>query len=431
MQAVIMAGGRGTRLSKIVKEIPKPMFPVCGKPVLEHQIIMLKKFGIIDIKLIIGHLGYAIKDYFKDGKHLGVNISYYEESIPLGTAGALSCIKNELEEDFLLLFGDVFLDIDITGFIKFHIDKKSKITLFVHPNSHPYDSDIVVCNTDGRVIHWDSKHNVRNYDYKNLVNAGLYIMSKKEFDHILDYGKKDLERDIIIPAVAKGEEVFAYHSTEYVKDMGTPDRYKRVEEDVLSDIPAMKNKKEKQKCIFLDRDGTINEYVGFLTKPEQLKLIPATGEAIRLINNSSYLCIVVTNQPVIARGECTFAGLDQIHNRLETLLGKEHAYIDDLFFCPHHPHKGYKDEITELKIDCECRKPKIKMFQDAAQRYNIDLEESYIIGDSSADMEAGKRAGMHSILVKTGEAGEDRKFDARPDYVAANLLDAVKIALKG
>ena len=155
----------------------------------------------------------------------------------------------------------------------------------------------------------------------------------------------------------------------------------------------------KQKAIFLDRDGTINKYVGFLREIEQFELLPNTSEAIKKINNSGYLAIVVTNQPVIARGEVTFEQLDQIHNKMETLLGKDGAYLDGIYFCPHHPHKGFEGEIPELKVECECRKPKPGMLLQAAKDFNIDLSKSWMIGDSDNDILAGENAGCSTARV--------------------------------
>ena len=140
--------------------------------------------------------------------------------------------------------------------------------------------------------------------------------------------------------------------------MGTPDRYYSVIEDIHSGKVAAKNLARKQKAIFLDRDGTINKYVGFLTNIDEFELLPGVIEAIKKINASGYLAIVVTNQPVIARGEVSYGELEEIHNKMETLLGQKGAYLDAIFYCPHHPHKGYEGERPEYKIECECRKPK-------------------------------------------------------------------------
>ena len=429
MQAVIMAGGRGTRMSSVSNEIPKPMLPICGKPLLWYQLESLKASNIKEVYMVIGHLGGQIRDYFGDGKEYGVSIKYYEEKEPLGTAGALSFVQKELEDNFLLVFGDIFFDIDLDSFLNFHLRKRSKATLFVHPNSHPYDSDLIGCDSNNRIIKWDSKHNIRNYDYENLVNAGLYVLSKKITDYVSDGGKKDLEKDIIIPAISKGDDIFAYHSTEYAKDMGTPERYEEVESNYISGIPYVKNRKRKQKCIFLDRDGTINQHIGFLNRPDQMSLIDNAADAIREINNSEYLCIVISNQPVIARGECTVDELDNIHKRMEVLLGQRHAYIDDIFYCPHHPDKGFEGEVKESKVECQCRKPGIKMILDAADKYNIDLTSAYMVGDSTLDIETGKRAGLKTILVETGEAGSDGKYTVNPDMRAKDIFHAVQLIL--
>ena len=140
--------------------------------------------------------------------------------------------------------------------------------------------------------------------------------------------------------------------------------------------------------------------------------------------------IVATNQPVIARGECSFEELDNIHKKMETELGREGAFLNDIFFCPHHPHKGYKGEVPELKIDCECRKPKIGMLLMAADKYNIDLSQSWYVGDTIMDIQTGINAAMKTVLVKTGEAGKDGKYEATPTVVKENLLEAAQYILK-
>lgn len=431
MRAVIMAGGKGTRLAGIAGDIPKPLMNIDGKPVLERQIESLLSSHITDITLIVGNLGDRIKEYFGNGEKWGVNISYITEETPMGTAGALSLIKETCREQFLLLFGDIMLDINFERFLDYHRKKNSEVTLFVHPNSHPFDSDLVVSDESGKIIGWDSKKNIRNYDYKNMVNAGIYVLTEAIFNYIPKNTKSDLESNVIIPMINEGRAVYAYCSSEYAKDMGTPERLYSVARDVEKGVSKARNLRNKQKCIFLDRDGTINELAGFLKSPEDLKLIDGAARAISVINRSPYLCIVVTNQPVIARGECTSEGLERIHKRMETLLGKEGAYLDHIFYCPHHPDIGYEGEVKELKFDCDCRKPKIGMLLQAQKIFNIDLEQSYFIGDTSADLQTGKNANMKTILVQTGEGGRDGKYHAVPDEICSNLLTAVNLILQG
>lgn len=430
MQAVIMAGGKGTRLASVTKNIPKPMVPIEGKPLLEYQIENLKENGITDIIIIIGHLGDVIQNYFGDGNKLGVNISYYVEKTPLGTAGALAEIKDRLEETFFLVFGDLFININYKRFFVFHKEYEAFITLFAHPNSHPYDSDIIVTDSKSCVIEWSYKNETRINDYKNLVNAGLYVLQKSAVDVLVQLQKQkgetkvDLEKDLIIPLIPT-KAVYAYHSTEYVKDIGTPDRLIKVTEDYLHRVCEKRNLKHKQKCIFLDRDGTVNKYVGFLKNAEQVELEPKAAEAIRLINESEYLAVVITNQPIIARGETTFDELERIHNRLYTLLGKEGAYLDGLYYCPHHPDKGFEGEVVELKFNCECRKPKIGMLKQAEKDFNADLANSWFVGDTTIDVQTGINAGMHTCMLQCGDPHKE-KYDVKPEFVEENLFEAVK-----
>ena len=430
--AVIMAGGKGSRLLSITNdEIPKPMVPVDGKPLLEYQVEKLKTYGIKKIVMIVGHLGEKIVDHFKDGKDFGVEIDYIFEKEPLGTAGAFYYLKDKIDaKDFMLVFGDVFFDMDFDRMEDFHFKNSALTTLLAHPNGHPYDSDLIQTDDTGRVIGFDSKHNVRDYWYDNMVNAGMYIINKRLLDLVKEPVKTDFEKDILANQVKLGANIYAYHTPEYVKDVGTVDRINATVEELKSGLIQSKNLKNKQRAIFLDRDGTMNVSKGFISKADDLELIPGTIDAIKAINKSGALAIVITNQPVIARGECSFEELHNIHNKLKTLLGEKGAFVDDIFYCPHHPDKGFEGEVPELKFDCECRKPKTGMIDEAVKKYNIDLSKSYMVGDSTMDLETARNAGIKSVLVDTGFAGNDGKYDRSCDIEAKNLFDAVEKIIK-
>lgn len=414
MKVVIMAGGRGTRISSVASDIPKPMIKIDGKPVLEHEILNLREQGFTDIILTVGHLGNIITDYFGDGSKFGVNIEYYIEETPLGNAGALFKIRDKLTDDFLLLNADAVFDIDFRRFVEFHKSHGGLVTLFTHPNSHPYDSGIVIADGNGVVLQWLAKEDDRPDYYKNRVNAGLHVISPKVLDIDISTEKVDLDRQVLKPLAGTGK-MYVYDSPEYVKDMGTPDRYESVCRDFSEGKVKARNLHNKQKAVFLDRDGVINKYVGFLRNIDDFELLDGVSKAIRKINESGYLAIVVTNQPVIARGEVSFAELTEIHNKMETLLGEDGAYLDAIYFCPHHPDKGFDGEIPELKFDCDCRKPKPGMLIKAAKEFNIDLTKSWMVGDSDSDIMAGKNAGCSTVLI--GESDEN--------MCASNLLEAV------
>ncbi|MDR2417793.1 MAG: HAD-IIIA family hydrolase [Treponema sp.] len=412
MKTIIMAGGKGTRIASVASDIPKPMIPLHGKPILEYQLECLRENGLSDIIIGIGHLGQAIQDYFGDGAKFGCHIVYYAETSPLGTAGALYKIAADpdyaLNTDFILLHGDTIFDLDFSRFIAFHYEKHARVSLVAHPNSHPFDSALLITDSENRVIQWLNKEDPRQY-YQNQVNAGVHILSKTLFTETQpDREKVDLDRDILKPLISSGEgSVYAYSTPEYIKDMGTPDRYAQVAADIKKGLVKQRNLSHKQKAIFLDRDGTLNKLNGFITKPEQFDLLDGVTDAIRAINEAGFLAIVITNQPVIARGEATPDELRLIHNKLETELGKAGAYIDDIFFCPHHPDKGFAGERLEYKIDCNCRKPKPGMILSAARKYNIDLSRSYMVGDDMKDVEAGRAAGCKAAILLADKADAD------------------------
>ena len=441
MKTVIMAGGRGTRISSVASDIPKPMIKIEGKPVLEHELECLRDQGFTDIILTVSHLGNIIMDYFGDGsgispatgKPFGVHIEYYFEKEPLGNAGALFKIKDKLDSDFLLLNADAVFDVDFNRFVAFHKQHGGLVTLFTHPNSHPYDSGLIIADKNGAVEQWLAKEDKRPEYYRNRVNAGLHVInpiileqSGIDTDRVGTEGengkpiKVDLDRQLLKPLAGTGK-MFCYDSPEYVKDMGTPERYYAVCEDYKAGRVSGKNLKNKQKAVFLDRDGTINKYVGFLRNIDEFELIDGVSDAIKKINASGYLAVVVTNQPVIARGEVSFEELEVIHNKMETLLGKEGAYLDAIYFCPHHPHKGYEGERPELKFDCDCRKPKPGMLLKAALDFNIDLAQSWMIGDGENDVKAGQNAGCRTALIGNESYGQTVTVSSLKDFVEQYL----------
>ena len=429
-----MAGGRGSRISELFPDIPKPMIPIqnaegIGKPVLQWEIESLAVQGFKEIILTVSFMHEKIENYFGDGSQLGVSIEYFVEEQPLGNAGAFFKLRDQLTEPFLLLNADAVFDIDFNRFVEFHRSHGGLVTLFTHPNSHPYDSGVLIAGENGSVDRWLTKEDVRPQWYQNRVNAGLHVIDPAVLDMFGIYPntigtevdgkvvKVDLDRQILKPLCGTGK-MFCYDSPEYVKDMGTPDRYEAVCADYREGRVTAKNLKHKQKAVFLDRDGTINKYVGFLRNIDDFELLPGVADAIKAINASGYLAIVATNQPVIARGEVTYQQLQEIHNKMETLLGTEGAYLDAIYFCPHHPHKGYEGEVPELKIDCECRKPKPGMLLKAAEDFNIDLSQSWMVGDGENDIKAGMAAGCKTALIGSDSFDQNVTVHSLQEFVS-------------
>lgn len=438
MLTIIMAGGRGTRISELFPDIPKPLILIDNIPVLEREINSLQDQGFTDLILTVSHMADKIMNYFGDGSKLGVHIEYFVEQIPLGNAGALYKLRDRIgTEPFLLLNADAVFDVDFNRMVEFHKSHGALVTLLTHPNSHPYDSGLIIADDKNRVLSWLAKEDERPKYYKNRVNAGLHVIDPKVLDMAGVDGnlvgtvnktngkviKVDLDRQILKP-LAGTNTMFCYDSPEYVKDMGTPERFASVVKDYKAGVVSGKNLSNKQKAVFLDRDGTINKYVGFLRSIDDFELIDGVTDAIKKINSSGYLCIVVTNQPVIARGEVSFSELDEIHKKLETELGFAGAYVDGLYYCPHHPHKGYEGEIAELKIDCDCRKPKPGMLIRAAEEFNIDLSQSFMVGDGENDVKAGLAAGCKAVLIN-GEGTDAKNEDFGQIDTLSSVLEFV------
>lgn len=427
VKALILAGGKGTRLAEITKNIiPKPLAKIAGKPILERAVLQLKYYGITDIFISVGYLNEKIRDYFGNGEKFGVNIEYIIENEPLGSGGALFYLKEKICGNLIVCPGDVVFDVDFNKMLDFHKKKNALITLFAHPNLHPYDSDLIITDKEMRVTEINKKNSERNFFYKNIVNAGIFMLSPSTLSFFKELKPINMEHDFVSSFIESGQ-VFAYKSSEYVKDVGTIERFYAAEKDIERGIVSAKNLRNKQKAVFLDRDGTINRYKGFIKTADDIELLPRVADAVKKINASEYLAIVISNQPVIARGESTVDEVDRMFDKIETLLGQSGAYLDGVYYCPHHPHKGFDGEVKELKIDCDCRKPKIGLLRRAAEDFNLDLTKCVMIGDGETDVKTGKNAKIPTVLVKTGIQEES---SVTPDYYADDLLSAVNIFIK-
>lgn len=428
----ILAGGRGTRLRDRTGTLPKPMVPLDGKPLVEHQVALCARHGFRRILLLVHHEHEVIRAHFGDGARYGVTIDYQVEDTPRGTAGALSDALPRLTETFLVLYGDTYLDVNLRRLWDAHARRGAQATLFVHPNDHPHDSDLVELDADGFVTalhpypHRDDRY------LRNLVSAALYVVQRPVIEAVpAGEGPSDIVRQTFPAMLQAGQRLFGYVSPEYIKDIGTPERLDRVARDIRGGVPERLSGRQLRSAVFLDRDGTLNKEVDHLRTPEQVDLLDGAAGALRRLNQAGHLAVVITNQPVIARGELPLAGLAPIHARLEHLLGLGGAYLDAIYACPHHPDAGFPGEIPELKVPCDCRKPGTGSIDAACRDLEIDRNTSWMVGDTTSDMEAGRRAGLRTVLVRTGHAGQDGKYPFRPDYVVTDLARAVSWILDG
>jgi D,D-heptose 1,7-bisphosphate phosphatase len=434
MQAVILAGGKGTRLKQITGDLPKSLVNVDGRPILAHHLELARSQGIGNILILTGYRSEAIRGLAGDGSQFGVHVTYHDEgeSDPLGTAGALLSAFDLLEDRFLVFYGDCFMKVDLRRMLDCHEQHGADAVLFVHPNDHPHDSDLVEADAEGWIEEFHAHPHPEWRWLPNLVNAALHTFDKAALQSYRDRWiagsiarKLDIGKHLFPIMLAEGRRLFAYRCGEYVKDAGTPGRLEKVIADLRSGRIDRDSLAIPQPAIFLDRDGTLNVEVERVRTPEDLELIEGAVESVGMINRSGFRAILVTNQAVLARGECDEADLARIHAKLETLLGRGGAWLDAIYYCPHHPHRGYHGEVPELKIECDCRKPKPGMVLQAKNDFNLDLSRSWIIGDSALDIRTARSAGMRAVLVRTGKAGSDLDPAELPDYTFDSLREAV------
>jgi histidinol-phosphate phosphatase family protein len=432
MQVVILAGGSGTRLKSVTGDLPKPLVDVCGTPLLGRQLQMIASSQAKSVLVLTGYGAEQIAEYCGDGGQWGLRVRCLAELKARGTAGAVLDALPLLEPRFIVMYGDTVLDVDLDRIERAHAASPVAATLFLHPNDHPQDSDLVEVGADGMVLRFHPYPHPEGLELPNLVNAGLYVVERDTLASVRDLpDKPDFGKHVFSAMLKQGKRIKGYRSPEYIKDAGTPDRIAKVRKDVESGRVGRMSFRAKSPAVFLDRDGVLNLERGHIARSEDLDLLPGVAAAVSRLNRSDYRTAVITNQPVVARGEVSEAGLAKIHARLDMLLGAEGAYVDDLFYCPHHPDGGFAGEVAALKFVCGCRKPGRDLIDQAADKLGIDLDGSWFIGDSTADIELARRCGLRSILLRTGHAGRDGKFGVRPDFVFPNPMRSTSSSWDG
>ncbi len=430
-QLVILAGGKGSRLKEKLGNLPKPLIPIAGKALLEHQVELAARHGFTDVLIFVCYGAEAIQTHLGDGSRWRLKIRYVIEKEPLGTAGAVLAGFDELAPAFMVLYGDLMVNVDLDRLWQHHLKRGADATLLVHPNDHPLDSDLVETNAEGWIKKFHNRPHPANIWFQNLVNAGLYVLEKRALQPWAGAGKPMDFGEFIFPELLRrGGKVYAYNSPEYIKDIGTPHRYERICAQYAAGVVQRGSLQTAQRVVFLDRDGTLVEDKDCLDNAEGLELLPGVGAGVRQLNDHGWRAVVVTNQPVIAKGWCTEVELQRIHNKMEMLLGHEHAFLDRIYYCPHHPHSGFPGERKELKIECACRKPATGMIDRAIADLNIDVAESWLIGDTTTDLQTAKNAGLKSILVRSGSGGQDGRYDCQPDFVFDTLAEAVEFIVQ-
>jgi histidinol-phosphate phosphatase family protein len=429
-RGAIIAGGKGTRIRSISGDlIPKALVPVGGLPSVFWLLRLFARYGIRELAVIAGHLAdLLVAGISGEAKELGLSLEYFIEKEPLGTAGGLLTAKDFFGSgDFCVSYCDIVVDMDLTRLLYFHQSRNAKATIVSHPNDHPHESDLLSTDRHGRITAILPKHGRPPGFYPNLVPAAVYCLNHEIFDFIIPNQKQDFIVDVFPRMLKEGKPVYAYNTPEYLRDMGTPGRYAMVENDIRQGKVAAMNSSFRRPAVFFDRDGVLVGEPGGMgvLSHMDLEILPGAAEAVKLVNDSGWLAIAATNQPQVAKGFLSFAELDYMHAKLETLLGNGYAKLDRIYYCPHHPERGFDGEVAELKIDCQCRKPKPGLLEKAVDELPVDVSQSCMIGDSFRDVGAARALGLYAYGVRTGVGCRDCAGSFQPDLIFSDVLEAV------
>ncbi|NKL99203.1 HAD-IIIA family hydrolase [Rhizobium leguminosarum] len=434
-EAIIIAGGLGTRARSMTGDaIPKALLPLDGVPIILRQIRVLAREGIQHVRVLGGHLGSQLEPALgSEAEKLGITIDVFVETSPLGTAGCLTTL-NTTSGDVLIVYGDMLFDIDLAALARHRQQFPAALTIIAHPNDHPRTSDLVVQKSSylQRLL---PRKAPRDADWRNLVPAGLYVASDQFFETLLPGQPADMIHDVVPGLLERSIPIAIYDTPEYMKDTGSPSRHAAAAEDLRQERVHAVHLSVRRPAVFFDCDGVLNEDVGGhgVIHPDQVKMIGRAGEAVRLAREAGFLAVAVTNRPQLAKGLLDEAGLDHVLGRLEAELAEDGGVLDRIYFCPHHPEKGFANEVPALKIDCACRKPGDLMIRQAMAELPIEKTKSIIIGDSLRDIGAGRKAGIWAYGVRTGYGLRDEKsYPAaqteipRADLVFDTVYDAVR-----
>ena len=443
MQVVVLMGGLGTRLGEYTKECPKPLVEVEGKPFFDYSLKLFIHHGFRKFLFLIGYRAEMIEEYYGDGSKLGISISYcYDGKELLGTGGAVRRAYRLLEDDFLLVYGDSFMDIDYEETLYRYFEGKlrgMRALMTVLKNGNRFDRSNVIM--DGSEIRLYDKMNMTpEMDY---IDYGVCAYEKSLFrdEYLKDMvdipadgetngaGMVNVKFDIALiqNRLSIEKKMAAHIVTKRFYEIGSPASLNEFRGYVRHRF------NEKHPAVFLDRDGVLNEIVfnddieqmDSPQKPEQFRAFPEAAKAIKKIRDKGYYVFLATNQPGAAKGKCRLKTLYDINTMFAEQMAESGADIDAVFMCPHYPKKSENTKEDFLIKTCDCRKPKPGLLLKPADIYNIDYENSYMIGDSFTDIVAGQAAGVRTIFIGELKCDACKKLcDTEPDHIVHDVLEA-------
>lgn len=388
-QAVILAGGLGSRLGDRTRSTPKPLLPVGGVPFLEHVLWNLRRHGIREIVLSTGYLAEKFVESLGDGSRWGMKIDHVVEPEPAGTGGALLLCHDRLQDRFLFLNGDTLFDINYLDLDCTAVEAGALACLALRQveNAGRYGA----VTLEGNLVTSFSEKTAAGRD--GLINGGISVLKRTVLDWI-PRSPCSLEQDVIPQLVAAGKVAGRAYDGFFI-DIGLPETL----DDAQSSVPCWRRKS----ALLLDRDGVINVNHGYVHRDDQLEWIAGAPQAIKAANDAGYLVVVTTNQAGIARGYYDEEHFQAFMAYMNERLAEYGAHLDAWYFCPHHPTEG----VGALRVACECRKPNPGMVQRAIADWNLDSARCVLVGDSASDVEAAEAAQVHGLLFDSEHARLD------------------------
>jgi histidinol-phosphate phosphatase family protein len=378
-QAVILAGGRGTRLRPLTETRPKPMVEIHGKPFLEYQIEQLREQGFTKVLLLLGYLPEVVQNYFGDGSRWGIRVDYSLSAVDDETARRLLLARSQLDACFLLLYCDNYWPMQIDKMWARFAASDALAMITVYSNKDGYSRNSVRVGADGYVEIYD----------KSCATPGLqgveisYALIDRSVVALLPETNVSVE-EALYTRLAQQRQLLAYV---------TDHRYYSV--GALHRLPLTETFFAGKSTVILDRDGVLNKkpaQARYVRSWSEFEWLPGAKEALRLLKEAGYRVIVVSNQAGVGRGEMTKYALRQIHNLLKSETTEAGGEIEAIYYCPHDWDAG-----------CECRKPAPGMLFQAQRDFSLDLTGTVFVGDDERDALAAERAGCRFARISADQ----------------------------
>ena len=373
--ALILAGGFGTRLKEITKKTPKPLIDINGKPFIEYIINNLTNANIKKIYILTYYKSDKFFHKYHNKKISNSKIICIKEKKPLGTGGSIYNALKYISNNSIICNGDSFLDIDFSKLNKIQLKKKYIFIPLVHNTNYKSNKKLSNLNIKNKIINFSCKKN-------DLMNAGVYIVNRKIINY-LKKGKNSFEENSIPKLIIENRCIGKVYN-KYFIDIG-----------IKKNLNLFRNH-TKNKAVFFDRDGVLNEDKGYVYKINSFKWTSGAKRAISYLKKLNFKIIVITNQSGIGRGYYKTKDMYYLHDFMQKELKKIDASIDKFYFCPHHPRYGKGNYLRK----CKCRKPNNELFLKAIKEYNVDVKKSFMIGDQITDKKASKKSKIKFFYKK-------------------------------